>query len=114
MRAPTSSLRRRHCDLGCQARIVRDERAVRLERSPAALAVQPREHERRQCLAADAFAPRFFERLLDEPFDVVEALRRRVADEEARTAELPVGARDLGDSLGDSTQAETGGTPSAA
>ena len=64
------------------------------QRAAAALAVEPREHERRHRLAVHAGRVRLGERLLDQRLDVVEALVRRAAEQQAAAAELPVRRRD--------------------
>ena len=102
-------------DLAGEPRVADDQVAVRRERAPAALAVQVGEDERRHALAVHALGRRCRERLLDQRLDVVEALVRRAAEQQAAAAELPVRApRSGAASAAVSTRAETGGPPCAA
>ena len=104
-----------HRDLAREPRVLRDQVAVRLQRSAAALAVEVGEDERRHRLARDAFASRGAQRVLDQRLDVLERSIRRPPEQQAAPVELPVCARYLRRfDAADSTRADTSGPPAAA
>src|SRR5262245_38918271 len=80
-------------DLAGEAGVGRDQVAVDAERVATALLVQVRQHERRHGLSFDVAAAGLRHARLDEWLDV-EALRRRLGEEEPRAAELPMGGGD--------------------
>src|SRR6266516_7536225 len=80
-------------DAGGESRIRDHELAVHLERPAAASLVEKGEDEGGHGLAADVLGGGGAERLLEERLDV-DAVLRRVAEQQPRAAELPVGARD--------------------